>query len=420
MLRTPQHSQMKRLILCFDGTWETRPLNRPRRRQHYATNVEKTHIAVAKKDNEVPSNLQVTWYRRGIGSRGARIWPGLTGHGISEAICDAYAFISDNFEASDHLYIFGFSRGAYTARSLCHFLEWVGILAKPNLQQLPDLFREYRRNPQQPPSLDGEPLQRVRVGDNTSYPVRFLGVWDTVGSIGFPVRSVSRLLPARVARFHRVELTNNISHAYQALAIHERRIQFRPEIWTKSFPGQVVEQAWFAGCHADIGGGNKTRGLSDVAWLWMLCQAELLGLALDRSYIGSQALPSPKARITNSSKGMMWAVPRRIRVFGSGVNECCHPSVTTHVTHFQARRRRRAWKKADQRALALTPCVSCCPSALGVPSPPGLSVPASGITQASPTSPTSNAAGTPRSPADVAAENRQRLKTFKRIRLRDK
>src|SRR6267143_2674488 len=104
---------MKRLVLCFDGTWQARPLHR--RYSDHPTNVEKTHMAILKQDAKGID--QITRYYRGIGTDRLLRYPGgLTGLGISEIICDAYAYIVDNFTlGQDELYLFGFSRGAYTA-----------------------------------------------------------------------------------------------------------------------------------------------------------------------------------------------------------------------------------------------------------------------------------------------------------------
>jgi len=356
---------MKRLVLCFDGTWEARPSHRRRRRGHHATNVEKTHIAVGKQDAN--GNLQLTSYYRGIGSATMRYWPGLTGQGISATICDAYAFIADNFDFwADELYLFGFSRGAYTARSLCGFLKWVGVLRKENLVLLADAYEQYRLpEARRREEFRGDQLQSLKEREPDSFPVRFLGVWDTVGSVGLPVPLLGRLVNRGRADFHDVTLSTNVQHAFQALAIHERRVPFMPEVW-KGVPhaGQTVEQAWFAGTHADVGGGNLETGLSDIALDWLICRAEKLGLAFDRAYLAKTTSPDAKCKVFNSSKGVWWLVPRRRRTFGTGINECCDPSVRLHVAHFATNpipKRRKEWRSAEDAALLLGACQPCGP-----------------------------------------------------------
>jgi uncharacterized protein (DUF2235 family) len=255
---------MKRLILCFDGTWEARASYRGRYGP-YPTNVEKTHIAVSKTDAKgIP---QVTAYYRGIGTdRVSHYLAGLTGWGISETICDAYAFIVDNFIlGEDELYLFGFSRGAYTARSLSGFMQWIGVVRKDHLTALPEYYAQYRLpESKRDPKMRGDQLQVVRQGDQ-SIPIRFIGVWDTVGALGCPIPGV-RLFDSRSnVGFHDTELSRNVSHAFQALAVHELRSAFAPALWSNKNAAQVVEQAWFPGTHCDVGGGNPSHDLSDIA-----------------------------------------------------------------------------------------------------------------------------------------------------------
>jgi Uncharacterized alpha/beta hydrolase domain (DUF2235) len=354
---------MKRLVLCFDGTWEARPSHRLRRRGQYATNVERTHIAVEKQDGK--GNSQITSYYRGIGSAAVRYWPGLTGQGISSTICDAYAFIADNFDLGcDELYLFGFSRGAYTARSLCGFMQWVGILKKAKLALLADAYKQYRLPlKKRDEQFQGDQLQSLKEREPTSFPVRFLGVWDTVGSVGLPVPGLGWFINHWWTDFHDVSLTENVQHAFQALAIHERRVPFKPEIWKSRHPGQTVEQAWFAGTHSDVGGGNADRGLSDIALLWMICQAEKLHLAFDRTYLANATDADVKCKIFNSSSGVWRPAPRRLREFGKGINECCDASVPLHVAQFALAKRRKKWREAEKAALLLGPCQTCVPHA---------------------------------------------------------
>lgn len=235
---------MKRLVLCFDGTWEARASYRGRFGDS-PTNVEKTHIAVLKEDAR--GILQVTAYYRGIGTgRLSHLWSGMTGMGISETICDAYAFIVDNFDlGADELYLFGFSRGAFTARSLSGFMQWVGVLKKEYLSTLPNCYKQYRLpESKRDARFRGDQLQIISEKER-SIPIRFLGVWDTVGSLGLPTPLLGRLVNHRYVGFHDTELSPNVSHAFHALAVHELRSAFTPSLWSKKTPAKPWSRRGF-------------------------------------------------------------------------------------------------------------------------------------------------------------------------------
>ncbi|MFA5911071.1 MAG: DUF2235 domain-containing protein [Vicinamibacterales bacterium] len=356
---------MKRLVLCFDGTWEMRASLRGRHKGSYPTNVEKIQIAVLRQDTSVvPAVPQVTAYYPGIGTgRLSHYWGGMTGAGISRTICEAYSFIVDNFILEeDQLFLFGFSRGAYTARSLSGFMRWLGVLRKQDLRGLPEFYRDYRRPPGKRSSAIGKRLQDIRQGDQ-QFPIRFLGVWDTVGSLGIPVPVIGRIFNwKKLVGFHDVALSPNVSHAYQALAVHERRWNFAPDIWSSKYPGQKMEQAWFPGTHCDVGGGNQNSGLSDIAFRWMVCHAEQCDLSFDHTYL-ARANPNCCSSIYNSSQGQWAVVPRWTRTFGAGMDECRHRSVDDRMNYIAANPsvpHRSKWRAADHAAKRqLLPCRAC-------------------------------------------------------------
>lgn len=365
---------MKRLVLCFDGTWEARASYRGRFGDD-PTNVEKTHIAVLKKDTQ--GILQVTAYYRGIGTkRLSRLWSGMTGAGISETICDAYAFIVDNFILQeDELYLFGFSRGAYTARSLSGFMQWIGALKKQKLSSLPDCYEQYRLpESKRDPAFRGEQLQEIRLGD-TSIPIRFLGVWDTVGSLGIPIPGVNSIFDRRYVGFHDTELSKDVSYAFHALAVHELRSAFAPALWSTKRPGQTVEQAWFPGTHCGLGGGNPSHSLSDGAFLWMICHAERLGLEFDHAYLKQVAQPDCRDEIYDSSGGLWRLSRKKVRAIGASLDECRHSSLDDRLQYLRAnppKRYRQEWEQADitaQQQLKAV-CPSCHHPAIPV-EPPG-------------------------------------------------
>lgn len=309
----------KRIVICCDGTW-----NSPDRKGA-ETNV--VHVARAVAPVDAAGKEQVVFYDRGVGTGNAldRFSGGAFGKGVSTNIQDAYRFIVHNYEAGDELWFFGFSRGAYTVRSTAGLIRNAGVLRKSRASRISDAYELYRSEvkPDDPQSIAFRE-------DNSHAPrVHFIGVWDTVGSLGVPVRGL-RFLTKKKYQFHDVQLSSQVDHAYHALAIDERRGPFAPAIWTcpKDAPSQSVEQVWFAGVHSNIGGGYPDRGLSDQALVWMIEKAEGAGLAFDPEVVGSFQ-PNPRGILENSKTGLYFLTRAHNRYIGAlarRTEESVHPS----------------------------------------------------------------------------------------------
>jgi hypothetical protein len=287
------------------------------------TNVIRLMRGVVTDDTQT-SLPQIVHYLRGVGTEGSLITQKedmVTGSGLSRNILEAYRFISHNLEwgvgdhvqlGRDKIFIFGFSRGAYTARALCGFLHRVGLLKKKHLWMLPFLFEHYQQLLYYGKDFDEKTkgiLADAVQQEYRSIPVHFLGVWDTVATLGY--QGISRWT-FNYEPFFDTSLTPNVTYAYQALAIHELRKQFNPVFWTKlGNSKQTLEQVWFAGAHSNVGGGYKQTGLSNYALDWMAYKAKKAGLTLDTPYFQEelQHLPTgytePVAlpRIWNHGKG---------------------------------------------------------------------------------------------------------------------
>lgn len=291
----------KRLIVCSDGTW-----NDPE---------DHTNISWLA-ENAVHDAEQKVYYDPGVGTTKLdEKTGGAFGKGLSKNVREAYEFILENYQPGDEIYCFGFSRGAFTVRSLCGFMQMVGRLASKD--EIDEAYFFYRINePDDDPSLfenlfKPEPNGRIAV--------KFLGVFDTVGALGLPfeikddetrLEGASLLERAkrtalgwadhvgdRVRRpikgFHDTSLGSITEHACHALAIDETRAMFAPTLWTAT-PGkairltpegneeevaQHVEQVWFAGVHSDVGGGYQDEPrLADIPLLWMAEKAAATGL----------------------------------------------------------------------------------------------------------------------------------------------
>ena len=280
---------MKRLVICCDGTWQ-------RLDGDSLTNVALTARAVAPRDAK--GNLQIVYYSAGVGSSlsGASLWQGMTGADLDDHLLDAWLFINLNYEPGDQIFLFGFSRGAYTVRSLAGLLRKVGVLRREHVDKSRAALDLYR---QREVTADSEEAERFRVAHAIAWPrlarpftsppvdlsIRYLGVWDTVGSLGIP-----RLLPISIGmnaeyEFHDTALSRCVEHARHAVAIDERRAPFTPTLWNNidafNTPGTRprVAQQWFPGDHGGVGGG-PVRGLSNCTLMWVLEGAELAGLSV--------------------------------------------------------------------------------------------------------------------------------------------
>lgn len=292
---------MKRLVICCDGTWNR--ADQEKNGVPCPTNVVRLAYRTAKRDGDIP---QIVHYDQGVGTGNFidRISGGAFGEGLEDNIHDAYRFLIANYEAGDELYVFGFSRGAFTARSLVGMVRKCGIVRRGSFAHYRDAVALYRTEAH--PDAEG-PLHFRRahsvMGDQ-DIKIKLIGVWDTVGSLGIPLRGL-RSLTRRKFQFHDTELSGSVEHAYHALAIDEHRTPFEPTLWTaKDKANQVVEQMWFCGSHSDVGGGYTSTGLADIALDWMLDKARTAGLALDADATHAYPLhPQPTAPINNSKIG---------------------------------------------------------------------------------------------------------------------
>lgn len=289
---------MKRVIVCCDGTW-----NEPDQRAGGAacpTNVVKFAALLPPEHDGV---AQRVLYHRGIGADRLRFrrWiEGGTGLGISQTLKECYRWLIRNYQPGDELYFFGFSRGAYTARSLAGFVRNSGILRPENEDRLEQALKLYRsRDHRSEPKAAASRLFRQSYSWSQLTPIRCIGVWDTVGALGVPNTIIQGVLKRvfRINReFHDTDLSSTVAFAFHAVAIDERRQPFLPTLWTQTSAGrtagQHVEQVWFAGCHSDVGGGVSSPELSDLALEWMIDRAKLAGLGiLDAGQIGPPDFP---------------------------------------------------------------------------------------------------------------------------------
>ena len=333
----------RRLIVLFDGTWN---------KVQTHTNVERLWKLIASVD--AAGTAQITQYIEGVGVK-----PGIThllggafGLGLSANIEQGYRWLCQNWNDSDEVFLFGFSRGAYSARSAAGMIHKCGLLkpdAKGEVTQgaVDDAYDFYRNDikPDDPQAV------AFRAQHSREIPIHFIGVWDTVGALGIP--EVASWFPYARSRyrFHDTELSSSVRYAYQALALDEHRADFAPTKWTRlpqnlapgesptsKKPSQIdVEQRWFIGCHSDVGGGEETDGagrkpdpLPDLPLAWMQRKAADAGLAFVTPFV-----PLPDAELgtpNNSYAQFMYGLYKIFkqpfnRTIGGGVNETIDESV---------------------------------------------------------------------------------------------
>jgi hypothetical protein len=276
----------KRLVLLLDGTWNSAEDN---------SNVWRLSQLIAPKDSAGICQLQ--YYTAGVGTpRGERLRGGALGYGLDRDVVAAYRWLMGNYDQGDQIFLFGFSRGAFTARSLSGMIARCGLLRPGSPLSVEELYERYRLDTRAPslvelhqrPNLPGAEKRLLR--HSRRVPIKMIGVWDTVGALGVPFGNIPGISRRRFG-FHNTRLSAIFEHAYQALAIDEHRAAFAPTLWTRFTPTQpdppgqrrvrptIVEQRWFAGGHANVGGGIAGDDMPQLPLAWLMEKAASLGLA---------------------------------------------------------------------------------------------------------------------------------------------
>jgi uncharacterized protein (DUF2235 family) len=286
----------KRLIVCCDGTWQQLSSS-------YPSNIVK--LAQAVKPIDGNGTQQIVFYDPGIGTESQKLLGGATGAGIDRNIEDCYRFLSFNYADGDEIYLFGFSRGAYTVRSLAGMVYCSGLLDRRHITRAHEAYELYR-------DRNIKPKDQTAVNYRQTYgervPITLIGCFDTVGALGiplvFPFNIFNSALRKRYS-FHDTTLNRSIQNALHATAIDEIRKIFdvTPMVKGADVENQRVIQKWFPGEHGCVGGGTEaTRGLSDGALQWMIDSIKGLGLGLDfdTSAIPTEIKPDCECNFTNN------------------------------------------------------------------------------------------------------------------------
>ncbi|KAH8811938.1 hypothetical protein F5884DRAFT_783894 [Xylogone sp. PMI_703] len=302
-----------------------------------------TRIARAIKHFDDNGTPQIVMYQRGAGTNGDtedQVWGGVTGSDVSEHVREAYAFLADNFNPETQkdlddptkplgeITLFGFSRGAFTARAISSLISDVGLLTKIGMESFWGIFGDWMK--QDVKGLEsiwfrdtfgknaafGDREYRQTLIDNGltrwGMPIRAVGVWDTVGPLGIPLPWDAENV--KDYSFVNTKVANNVQHAFQAMALDEKRGFFSPTLWEEpegDHKLKVLKQCWFAGVHSNIGGGYPDAGLSNITLAWMISQIEDHDggiLSFDHSYLDWLQDKNTKAYVTNKESIRPWGL----------------------------------------------------------------------------------------------------------------
>lgn len=300
---------MRNLLVCCDGTWNTQDdkqggIPSP-------TNVVRLYNALAERNDQGVEQLR--YYHPGVGTDGGwweKLVGGGLGIGLDGNIMSAYRWLGTNYQPGDRIFLFGFSRGAFTVRSLggmisaCGLLDLAGLPEPEVWARVEAAYRQGYRNRDGRNWSAGWPFHPGKAADG-KVPVYFLGVWDTVGALGIPNDlSILNLLddPKRYF-FHDTELSGSVLNARHAVALDEKRASFAPTLWSNIAGRPDVKQVWFPGVHCDVGGGYLEKGLSDGALKWMMDEAGRQGLGF-RPGMYAQVAPNPQDVLHDSASGV--------------------------------------------------------------------------------------------------------------------
>jgi uncharacterized protein (DUF2235 family) len=268
----------KNIAVCADGTW-----NHPGETERGVpapTNVYKLFKTLSLTSTQLPH------YDDGVGVGGTPIehlLGGAIGDGLFAKVKENFAFVAHAYDDGDQLFLFGFSRGAYTARSLAGMITACGLPASDKFtdKAVEDAFSAYRARTNRP-ALIADLNKRY---GNRPVEIAMVGVWETVGALGIPGNLFAGL-DEHIYGFLDTKLNKSVKAAYHAISIDEKRAEYIPTFWDPLTAeaiqsGNVLEQVWFAGVHSDVGGSYAEAGLSDIALSWMMRKAKSHGLQFD-------------------------------------------------------------------------------------------------------------------------------------------
>lgn len=296
----------RNIVVCCDGT-----SNQP---SAAATNVAKLVYALLKDPQRQLvyyhpglGTIAAPGYKTPVGSWAARMAGLVFGYGLKDDLRDAYAYVMDHWRPGDRLFLFGFSRGAYTVRALASLIRMYGLAMEGNAPLIPYAVRMmWRANAgakhfAQAMALVGQFKNGLSAED---CPIHFMGVWDTVSSVGWIGSPVS---------FPHTRSNAAVATVRHAVSLDERRAFFRTNLFDGA-PDQDLLQVWFPGDHCDVGGGHPEieSGISKYPLEWMIEEASIKGLLVGAKRVatvlgrseGNYVRAAPNAKLHDSMSGL--------------------------------------------------------------------------------------------------------------------
>lgn len=299
-------------------------------------------------ENRTPR--QTCFYDPGVGTAGLTKWAGLaSGRGFGRNVRDCYRFIFETFEAGDRIFLFGFSRGAATVRSLAHFIHLFGILPRSREELIDKAWKIYE--------IQDTAARAKKAKEFISYhhtmwtKVHFLGCFDTVAALGSPFNWASKVIdriPGMKHRFHDLRLSPSVVHAYHGLALDDRRTTFHPLLWdpiedeqedragqrrgVEPLACETLRQVWFLGMHTDVGGGYPSSHLSDIPLVWMTHMAVQKGLLIHPGHsVGIHEDPNGTIHDSRAGRGRLYREKPRAWDASRADRPVVHESVLQRV-----------------------------------------------------------------------------------------
>lgn len=304
----------KNIVLCFDGTgnsFETPDTD---------SNVVKLYSSL------IIDADQIGYYHPGVGTMGAPNAPGRAGKewsrvkglafgaGLLDIVGDAYRYLMDTYNDGDQIFLFGFSRGAFAARTFASVIHVFGLLCAGNHGCIPYILRMYAKRSRlanhKKVTFDTDEPFKWEFSHKQEVRIHFCGLWDTVSSYGWVYSPIKLPFEGR---------NPIIDVGRHAVSIHERRCYYQDNLWGKSYPWQDIRQVWFCGVHSDVGGSypESQSGLSKIPLEWLLVEAEKAGLRIKEE----------KARIVLGSGNPDPPVPGLPGYVKPDPDACCHRSL---------------------------------------------------------------------------------------------
>lgn len=361
----------KRIIVCSDGTWQdglatsrsqySNVLRLARALDHEDTRQDTEGLDISEGSKSRIPIQQIVYYQSGVGTDNnpwSHYVEGATGSSLAEKVEDLYGFIAHNYCPGDDIYLFGFSRGAYTVRMAALLIGEIGVLDRKDMDNFSTIFKNYQKRGMVKDQAELQQIEkdlsdwvgpyskgRRRVDiDGDGFTIKCVGVWDTVGAVGMPDELLIKDPTGENALFgfkNAGKLGTHIQHAFQALALDERRKDFDCNRWEQHEEGrkkgQVLKQCWFSGSHSDVGGGYDDHDLSDIALLWMAANIESM-LSLDIGYFECVIEPVAKwgeQEPHDSCTGVFalaQVINRKLPTkVNESTNEYIHPSVLGRI-----------------------------------------------------------------------------------------